>query len=94
MVVRESRETCEREGDSKIQSNDFEKVEVNTLGTLRLLKYHNQVTNILFADYFVDCFSPCMLLHQRVKQMSSNYREVMVYICYHGLSCKLLVSYF
>lgn len=41
MVVRESPETWQREGDTKNQSDDFEKHEVNILVTLKQSKYHN-----------------------------------------------------
>ena len=35
--------------NTKNQGDDFEKHEVNTLGTLRILKYYNQVTNVLLC---------------------------------------------
>ena len=55
MVVRESRETWNTEVNTKNQGDDFEKHEVNTLGTLRILKYYNQVTNVLL------CWLSCRL---------------------------------
>ena len=56
MVVLESQETWETERNTKNQGDDFEKREVNTLGTLRISKYYNQVTNVLLCWLFCRFF--------------------------------------